>query len=157
MYPCDLTDDESVEALVEEMLKEQAHGHRHAGQQRRPVDPRSVQLCYDRFHDYERAMAINYFGAVRLILALLPHMTERRFGHVVNVSSIGVQGTRRGSRRTWRQGGAGLFRRIVATENHGDGITFTTVHMPLVRTPMIGPTKHLRRVPDNPPSRRRTW
>jgi NAD(P)-dependent dehydrogenase (short-subunit alcohol dehydrogenase family) len=52
---------------------------------------RSIKLSYDRFHDFERTMQLNYYGPVRLVLALLPHMTERRFGHVVNISSIGVQ------------------------------------------------------------------
>jgi NAD(P)-dependent dehydrogenase (short-subunit alcohol dehydrogenase family) len=52
---------------------------------------RSVKLSYDRFHDYERTMQLNYFGAVRLILMLLPSMTARRRGHIINVSSIGVQ------------------------------------------------------------------
>jgi NAD(P)-dependent dehydrogenase (short-subunit alcohol dehydrogenase family) len=93
-------------------------------------------------HDYERAMAINYFGAVRLILAVLPHMSERKFGHIVNVSSIGVQGIApRFSAYAASKAALDYFSRIAATETHGDGITFTTIHMPLVRTPMIRPTK----------------
>jgi NAD(P)-dependent dehydrogenase (short-subunit alcohol dehydrogenase family) len=79
---------------------------------------------------------------VRLILALLPHMTERRFGHIVNVSSIGVQGIApRFSAYVASKAALDYFSKIAATETHGAGVTFTTVHMPLVRTPMIRPTK----------------
>ncbi len=103
---------------------------------------RSVRLSYDRFHDYERTMAINYFGAVRLILGLLPHMTQRRFGHIVNVSSIGVQANPpRFSAYVASKAALDAFSRIVATETYGDGVSFTSIHMPLVRTPMISPTK----------------
>jgi NAD(P)-dependent dehydrogenase (short-subunit alcohol dehydrogenase family) len=141
VYPADLTDEESVHKAVEAMLAE--HGRidmlvNNAGRSIR----RSIKLSYDRFHDYERAMAINYFGAVRLILAVLPHMSERKFGHIVNVSSIGVQGIApRFSAYAASKAALDYFSRIAATETHGDGITFTTIHMPLVRTPMIRPTK----------------
>jgi NAD(P)-dependent dehydrogenase (short-subunit alcohol dehydrogenase family) len=140
-YPADLTDEESVHKAVDAMLAE--HGRidmlvNNAGRSIR----RSIRLSYDRFHDYERAMAINYFGAVRLILAVLPHMSERKFGHIVNVSSIGVQGIApRFSAYAASKAALDYFSRIAATETHGDGITFTTIHMPLVRTPMIRPTK----------------
>ncbi|MEV0073308.1 SDR family oxidoreductase [Amycolatopsis sp. NPDC050768] len=141
VYPADLTDEESVHKAVDAMLAE--HGRidmlvNNAGRSIR----RSIKLSYDRIHDYERAMAINYFGAVRLILAVLPHMSERKFGHIVNVSSIGVQGIApRFSAYAASKAALDYFSRIAATETHGDGITFTTIHMPLVRTPMIRPTK----------------
>ncbi|OLF15301.1 SDR family oxidoreductase [Actinophytocola xanthii] len=141
VYPCDLTDDESVAKVVERMLVEQPGVDMLVNNAGRSIR-RSVQLSYDRMHDYERAMAINYFAAVRLILALLPHMIERRFGHIVNVSSIGVQGIApRFSAYVASKAALDYFSKIVATETHGAGITFTTVHMPLVRTPMIRPTK----------------
>ncbi|RJQ77360.1 SDR family oxidoreductase [Amycolatopsis panacis] len=141
VYPADLTDGDSVHKAVDAMLAE--HGRidmlvNNAGRSIR----RSIKLSYDRMHDYERAMAINYFGAVRLILAVLPHMSERKFGHIVNVSSIGVQGIApRFSAYAASKAALDYFSRIAATETHGDGITFTTIHMPLVRTPMIRPTK----------------
>ncbi|WP_326566079.1 SDR family oxidoreductase [Amycolatopsis rhabdoformis] len=141
VYPADLTDEDSVHKAVDAMLAE--HGRidmlvNNAGRSIR----RSIKLSYDRMHDYERAMAINYFGAVRLILAVLPHMSERKFGHIVNVSSIGVQGIApRFSAYAASKAALDYFSRIAATETHGDGITFTTIHMPLVRTPMIRPTK----------------
>jgi thioester reductase-like protein len=141
VYPCDLTDDESVRKVVARMLAEQPGVDMLVNNAGRSIR-RSVRLSYDRMHDYERAMAINYFGAVRLILALLPHMTERKFGHIVNVSSIGVQGIApRFSAYVASKAALDYFSKIVATETHGAGVTFTTVHMPLVRTPMIRPTK----------------
>ncbi|MTD54242.1 SDR family oxidoreductase [Amycolatopsis pithecellobii] len=141
VYPADLTDEESINKLVKQIIEE--HGRidmlvNNAGRSIR----RSIKLSYDRFHDYERAMAINYFGAVRLILAVLPHMSERKFGHIVNVSSIGVQGIApRFSAYVASKAALDYFSKIAATETHGDGVTFTTIHMPLVRTPMIRPTK----------------
>jgi NAD(P)-dependent dehydrogenase (short-subunit alcohol dehydrogenase family) len=140
VYTCDVTDGEAVDALVKQLVAE--HGGvdmlvNNAGRSIR----RSVKLSYDRFHDYERTMAINYFGAVRLTLALMPSMAERRFGHIVNISSIGVQtNPPRFSAYVASKAALDAFARVASSETYGDGITFTTVHMPLVRTPMIRPT-----------------
>jgi thioester reductase-like protein/short-subunit dehydrogenase len=140
-YPCDLTDGESVHKIVQQIVGD--HGGvdmlvNNAGRSIR----RSVTLSYDRFHDYERAMAINYFGSVRLILEVLPYMIGQKFGHIVNVSSIGVQGIApRFSAYVASKAALDYFSKVAATETHGDGVTFTTIHMPLVRTPMISPTK----------------
>lgn len=150
-YPTDLTDEESVRKTIEQMLTEHQGIDMLVNNAGRSIR-RSVRLSYDRMHDYERAMAINYFGAVRLILGLLPHMTERRFGHIVNVSSIGVQGIApRFSAYVASKAALDYFARIVATETHGEGISFTTVHMPLVRTPMIRPTKMYEAFPTKSP------
>jgi thioester reductase-like protein len=141
VYSVDLTDEESIEACVKQMLSD--HGGvdmlvNNAGRSIR----RSIQLSYDRIHDFERTMALNYFGPVRLLLALLPSMTERRFGHVVNVSSIGVQtNPPRFSAYVASKAALDAFSRVVSSELIGDGVTFTNIHMPLVRTPMIAPTR----------------
>lgn len=141
-YSCDITDAESVDATVKSMVADHAETGidmlvNNAGRSIR----RSVKLELDRFHDFERTMAINYFGAIRLTTALLPHMIERRFGHVVDISSIGVQtGPPRFSAYVASKAALDAWARIVATEVIGDGVTFTTIHMPLVRTPMIAPT-----------------
>ena len=146
-YPCDLTDEESVNKAVAAMLAEHDGVDMLVNNAGRSIR-RSVARSYDRFHDFERAMAINYFGAVRLILALLPQMTERRFGHIVNVSSIGVQGIApRFSAYVASKAALDYFSKIVATETHGAGITFTTVHMPLVRTADDPADQDLRGVP----------
>jgi NAD(P)-dependent dehydrogenase (short-subunit alcohol dehydrogenase family) len=141
VHPCDLSSLEAIDDLVAEVLKE--HGRvdmlvNNAGRSIR----RSVALSYDRFHDYERTMQLNYFGAIRMILGLLPSMTDNRSGHIVNVSSIGVQtNPPRFSAYVASKAALDAFTRIVATEVVGRGVTFTTIHMPLVRTPMIAPTK----------------
>ena len=103
---------------------------------------RSVALSYDRFHDFERTIQLNYLGPIKLMLGLLPHMRERRSGHIVNVSSIGVQ-TNPPRFRAYVASKAALdaWTRVVSSETIGDNVTFTTIHMPLVRTPMIAPTK----------------
>jgi short-subunit dehydrogenase len=142
VYPCDITDTEAVAATVKQMIADHPAGIdslvNNAGRSIR----RSVQLSYDRMHDYERTMTLNYFAAVRMILALMPHMSERRFGHVVNVSSIGVQAAPpRFSAYVASKAALDAFSRVVASETYGDGVTFTTIHMPLVRTPMIRPTR----------------
>jgi NAD(P)-dependent dehydrogenase (short-subunit alcohol dehydrogenase family) len=151
VYSCDITDGDSVGSLVEAVIGD--HGWvdmlvNNAGRSIR----RSVRRSYDRFHDYERTMAINYFGAVRLTMALLPHMSRRKFGHVVNISSIGVQtNPPRFSAYLGSKAALDAFTRVVASETLGDGITFTTIHMPLVRTPMIAPTTIYNAFPTRSP------
>ena len=103
---------------------------------------RSVELAYDRFHDYERTMQVNYFGAVRLILALLPSMRARKSGHIINISSIGTQtNPPRFSAYVASKAALDAFSRVIASEVIDDGVHITTIHMPLVRTPMIAPTR----------------
>ncbi|WP_089251361.1 SDR family oxidoreductase [Rhodococcoides kyotonense] len=139
-YPCDVTDTESVDQTVKAILSE--HGHvdmlvNNAGRSIR----RSLYRSTDRLHDFERTMAVNYFGAVRLVLALLPHMRRRRFGHIVNISSAAVQGhTPRFAAYVASKAALDGFADVAAAETLSDGITFTTIHMPLVATPMIAPT-----------------
>ncbi|WP_072806637.1 SDR family oxidoreductase [Rhodococcoides yunnanense] len=139
-YPCDVTDTESVDQTVKSILSE--HGHvdmlvNNAGRSIR----RSLYRSTDRLHDFERTMAVNYFGAVRLVLAFLPHMRQRRFGHIVNVSSASVQGhTPRFAAYVASKAALDGFSDVAAAETLSDGITFTTIHMPLVATPMITPS-----------------
>ena len=103
---------------------------------------RSVEVSYDRFHDYERTVKLNYLGTIKLILGVLPHMREKKAGHIVNVSSIGVQtNPPRFSAYVASKAALDAFTRVVSSETIGDNVTFTTIHMPLVRTPMIAPTK----------------
>ena len=141
VYPCDLSDTDAIERMATAALER--HGRvdvlvNNAGRSIR----RSVALSYDRFHDFERTMALNYFGPVALILALLPTMRERNFGRIVNVSSIGVQtNTPRFSAYVASKAALDAFSRCIASEIVDDGVTITTVHMPLVRTPMIEPTR----------------
>jgi NAD(P)-dependent dehydrogenase (short-subunit alcohol dehydrogenase family) len=140
-YSADLSDLESIDALVERILAEHVRVDMLVNNAGRSIR-RSIALSHDRFHDFERTMALNYFGAIRLTMGLLPHMRERGFGHVVNVSSIGAQtNPPRFSAYVASKAALDAWTRVVSSEVVGDGITFTTIHMPLVRTPMIAPTK----------------
>jgi thioester reductase-like protein/short-subunit dehydrogenase involved in D-alanine esterification of teichoic acids len=141
VYAADLSDMDSVERLVGRVLADHRHVDMLVNNAGRSIR-RSISLSYDRFHDFERTMQLNYFGAVKLIIGLLPHMRERGFGHIVNISSIGVQANPpRFSAYVASKAALDAFTRVVASEVVGDGVTFTTIHMPLVRTPMIAPTK----------------
>jgi thioester reductase-like protein len=141
VYAADLADMESVDRLVERVLADHRNVDMLVNNAGRSIR-RSIALSYDRFHDFERTMQLNYFGAVKLIIGLLPHMRERGSGHIVNISSIGVQtNPPRFSAYVASKAALDAFTRVVASELVGDGVTFTTIHMPLVRTPMIAPTK----------------
>ena len=146
-FTCDVTDSASVDATVKDILGRFGHVDYLVNNAGRSIR-RSVDASTDRLHDYERVMAVNYFGAVRMVLALLPHWRERRFGHVVNVSSAGVQATSpRYSAYLPSKAALDTFAEVVATETLSDHITFTTIHMPLVRTPMIAPSARLNPMP----------
>ena len=109
---------------------------------------RAVENSYDRIHDYERTMAVNYFGALRLTLAVLPMMQRKRAGHIINISSIGVlTNAPRFSAYVASKAALDSFTRCAASEYADVGIKFTTINMPLVRTPMIAPTKIYQNVP----------
>jgi NAD(P)-dependent dehydrogenase (short-subunit alcohol dehydrogenase family) len=95
----------------------------------------------DRFHDFERTMQLNYFGAIALIMAALPSMKDNGGGHIINITSIGGQTyPPRFSAYVASKAALDAYSRCLASEVVADGIDVTTVHMPLVRTPMIAPT-----------------
>ena len=140
VHPANLSDLDDAERVVEEILAE--HGRvdvlvNNAGRSIR----RSIGNSYDRFHDFQRTMQLNYFGALKLIMGFLPGMRERRTGHIINVSSIGAQtNTPRFSAYVASKSALDAFSRSIASEIIEDGVSVTTVYMPLVRTPMIAPT-----------------
>jgi thioester reductase-like protein/short-subunit dehydrogenase len=152
-FTCDVTDSASVEHTVKDILGRFDHVDYLVNNAGRSIRRSVVNSC-DRLHDYERVMAVNYFGAVRMVLALLPHWRERRFGHVVNVSSAGVQ-ARNPKYSSYLPTKAALdaFSDVVGSEVLSDHITFTNIHMPLVRTPMIVPSHRLNPVPAISPER----
>ena len=140
VHPANLSELEDVERVVAEIVAE--HGRvdilvNNAGRSIR----RSIGNSYDRFHDYQRTMQLNYFGALKLIMGFLPGMRERKTGHIINVSSIGAQtNTPRFSAYVASKSALDAFSRSIASEIVDDGVNITTVYMPLVRTPMIAPT-----------------
>src|SRR5438874_1830367 len=140
VHPADLSDIDDIERLANEVVDEYGGVDVLVNNAGRSIR-RSVKASYDRFHDYERTMKLNYFGALRLILSFMPGMRERKGGHIINVSSIGVQtNTPRFSAYVASKAALDAFSRCVAPEVVSDRVFFTTVYMPLVRTPMIAPT-----------------
>jgi thioester reductase-like protein len=141
VYSADLSDMDAIDDVVAQILADHPAVDFLVNNAGRSIR-RSIKLSEDRFHDFERTVQLNYFGAIKMIMALLPHMRERRSGHIVNVSSIGVQtNPPRFSAYVASKAALDSWTRVVSSEVVGDGITFTTIHMPLVRTPMIAPTK----------------
>jgi NAD(P)-dependent dehydrogenase (short-subunit alcohol dehydrogenase family) len=147
MYSCDVSETASCDALVARVLKD--HGAcdyliNNAGRSIR----RGIINSFDRFHDFERTMQLNYFGALRLIMGFLPKMIEHKRGHIINISSIGVlSNAPRFSAYVASKSALDSFSACAASEFIDKGINFTTINMPLVRTPMIAPTKMYENVP----------
>lgn len=109
---------------------------------------RAIESSYDRFHDFQRTMDLNYFGCLRVTMGLLPGMVAKRKGHVVNISSIGVlTNAPRFSAYVASKAALDAWTRCASSEFADVGVTFTTINMPLVRTPMIAPTKIYNNVP----------
>jgi len=147
VHPCDLSNADDIDRMATEVID--AHGVPHvlvnnAGRSIR----RSVRRSYERFHDYQRTMQLNYFGAVKLILDLLPGMRLRGSGHIINISTMGLQtNTPRYSAYLASKAALDAFSRSIAPEVIDDGVHVTTIYMPLVKTPMIAPTKIYDRFP----------
>ena len=147
IYAADVADIHSCDALIRRVLDD--HGRvdiliNNAGRSIR----RSIEHSLDRFHDYERTMQLNYFGALRLIMGFIPTMLEKKRGHVINISSIGVlSNAPRFSAYVSSKAALDAFSRCAVAEFSDSGIEFTTINMPLVRTPMIAPTKLYQHIP----------
>ena len=154
-YSCDISVAADCNDLVRDVLAD--HGRvdiliNNAGRSIR----RSVRYSYDRFHDFERTMDLNYFGALRLILGFLPSMEENESGHIINISSIGVLASPpRFSAYVASKAALDAFSHCAAPEYGEQHIIFTTIHMPLVRTPMIAPTGLYKAFPTLSPQQAR--
>ncbi len=146
-YPADIADMGDADRFVQLLI--QNHGGvdfliNNAGRSIR----RAIEGSYDRFHDFERTMQLNYFGCLRVTMGFLPGMVAKRKGHVVNISSIGVlTNAPRFSAYVASKSALDAWTRCASSEFADQGITFTTINMPLVRTPMIAPTKIYQNVP----------
>ncbi|WP_153147254.1 SDR family oxidoreductase [Dechloromonas sp. H13] len=146
-YVGDLADMASAEAVTQQVLAE--HGVvdiliNNAGRSIR----RAIENSFDRFHDFERTMQLNYFGALKVSMGVLPKMVEQKRGHIINISSIGVlTNAPRFSAYVASKSALDAWTRCAASEFADRGIYFTTINMPLVKTPMIAPTKLYDQVP----------
>jgi short-subunit dehydrogenase len=155
-HVCDMSEPGSIEALLAKLATEAPIDVlvNNAGRSIR----RSLAHSYDRLHDFERTMQLNYFGALRLTMGLLPGMRTRRNGHVINISSAGVQVyTPRFAAYIASKAAFDAFSQVAAGEVLGDNVHFTTVYMPLVRTPMIAPTKGYEYAPALSPEEAADW
>jgi NAD(P)-dependent dehydrogenase (short-subunit alcohol dehydrogenase family) len=147
IYACDVSDMASCDTLIARVLRD--HGTcdylvNNAGRSIR----RGIINSFDRFHDFERTMQLNYFGSLRLVMGFLPKMLEQKSGHIINVSSIGVlSNAPRFSAYVASKAAMDAFSACAASEFLDKGISFTTINMPLVRTPMIAPTRMYENVP----------
>ena len=146
-YATDIADMQDCDRFVQQLVAD--HGGvdfliNNAGRSIR----RAIESSYDRFHDFERTMQLNYFGCLRVTMGFLPGMVEKRKGHVVNISSIGVlTNAPRFSAYVASKAALDAWTRCASSEFADQGITFTTINMPLVRTPMIAPTQIYNNVP----------
>ena len=147
IFPCDLNDMNAIDEVSKHIIASVDHIDiliNNAGRSIR----RAVHESVDRFHDFERTMQLNYFGAVRLVLNILPQMMVRKDGHIINISSIGVlANATRFSAYVASKAALDAFSRCLSAEVHSHKIAITSVYMPLVRTPMIAPTKIYKYVP----------
>ncbi|MFT5711517.1 MAG: NAD(P)-dependent dehydrogenase (short-subunit alcohol dehydrogenase family) [Halioglobus sp.] len=141
IYQADVSNMEDCDRLIAQVLEN--HGFvdvliNNAGRSIR----RSLELSFDRFHDFERTMQVNYFGAVRLIMGLAPSMIEAKKGHIINISSISaLTPSPRFSAYVASKSALDAWTRAAAVEFSDRNVRFTTINMPLVRTPMIAATK----------------
>lgn len=146
-YPADIADMADCDRFVKQLIED--HGGvdfliNNAGRSIR----RAIESSYDRFHDYERTMQLNYFGSLRVTMGVLPGMVAKKKGHVVNISSIGVlTNAPRFSAYVASKAALDAWTRCASSEFADQGISFTTINMPLVRTPMIAPTGLYNNVP----------
>lgn len=154
-YACDVADLDACDKLVTDVTADFGGADiliNNAGRSIR----RSVRYSYDRFHDFERTMQLNYFGALRLIMGFLPGMEQREQGQVINISSIGVlTSPPRFSAYVASKAALDAFSLCAAPEFSRCNIEFTTIHMPLVRTPMIAPTGLYKAFPTLSPEQAR--
>jgi NAD(P)-dependent dehydrogenase (short-subunit alcohol dehydrogenase family) len=146
-FAADLSDLEACDAIIDRIIAEMGTIDILVNNAGRSIR-RSIASSYDRFHDFERCMQLNYFGSLRLIMRVLPVMQKRRRGQIINISSIGVlSNAPRFSAYVSSKAALDAFSRCAASEFSDTGVSFTTINMPLVRTPMIAPTRIYDNVP----------
>ncbi len=146
-FSADLAEMEACDAVLEQIFAKMGSIDILVNNAGRSIR-RGIASSYDRFHDYERVMQLNYFGSLRMILGVLPVMEKKRRGHIINISSIGVlSNAPRFSAYVASKAALDAFSRCASSEYSDTGVKFTTINMPLVRTPMIAPTKIYENVP----------
>jgi short-subunit dehydrogenase/thioester reductase-like protein len=126
-HPADLSDPDDLDRVTAEILEQH---------ERVDILVNNAGRSIRRSVKYQ-----NYFGALKMILAFLPGMRVRKSGHIINISSYSVQmNTPRFAAYAASKQALDQFSRCIASEIIEDRVHITTIHMPLVRTPMIAPT-----------------
>lgn len=147
IYPTDITKNDDAQQCIEKILSEHKTVDVLINNAARSIR-RPIMEALDRLHDYERTMQINYFAAVRLTLALLPHFLANGHGHVVNVSTMSTQvPIPLFSAYLASKSALESFSRSLKMELGDQGINVSIVYFPMVRTPMSSKTKiykHMR-------------
>tara|TARA_R110001592_G_scaffold61350_4_gene186951 strand:- start:7159 stop:9162 length:2004 start_codon:yes stop_codon:yes gene_type:complete len=144
IFSCDLSDLESCDELVQKIKS--TYGtvdilFSNAGRSIR----RSISKSQGRFHDLERTMQLNYFGAARLILGLLPGMIEQGGGQVIHSSSMGtISATPRFGPYMASKIALDTLMDSMAAEFANKNIIFSVIKFPLVQTPMVAPTSEFK-------------
>jgi NAD(P)-dependent dehydrogenase (short-subunit alcohol dehydrogenase family) len=147
VYPTDLSDVEACRTMVQRVIADLGRVDVLVNNAGRSIR-RAVLHSLDRFHDFERTMQLNYFGAIACILEVVTGMRERGRGQIINISSIGAQTyPPRFAAYVASKAALDAFSRCLAPEIAGDGVAITEIHMPLVRTPMIAPTSIYKSFP----------
>jgi short-subunit dehydrogenase len=146
-YAVDLADPEQADAVAARLLAEHPRIDVLVNNAGRSIR-RPITASVDRVHDYERTMAINYFGAVRLTLALVPRFVEQGHGHVVVSSSMSTQvPIPLFSAYLASKAALESFTRSLTAELGHQGVTATVVYFPMVRTEMSGATAIYQAMP----------
>lgn len=157
IYPADLSKAKAVEDCAAAILAEHPQIDVLVNNAGRSIR-RPVRESFDRMHDFERTMELNYYAAVRLCLRLLPGMLERGSGHIVNVSSMSVMmPTPNFAAYVASKSALEGFSRTLAAELVGSGVHVSVVNFPLVKTAMTAPTLIYRYVPQMSPKRAAGW
>jgi NAD(P)-dependent dehydrogenase (short-subunit alcohol dehydrogenase family) len=157
-YACDLSDLDAVDELVATLQRELGGIDvliNNAGRSIR----RPLAESLERWHDVERTMQLNYYSPLRLIRGLAPGMRERRDGHIINVSTWGVLTESQPLFAAYNASKSALtaVSRVIETEWAKDGVHSTTLYYPLVKTPMIAPTRAYDGVPGLSASEAADW
>jgi len=144
---CDISDLDDCDRLCNRVISEYGSVDVLVNNAGRSIR-RSVLKSTDRFHDYQRTMQLNYFGAVRIAMNLIPSMVNRGGGQIINISTLGVQtGVPRFSAYLGSKFALEGWTMAAQNELAHKGIDFTLINYPLVRTPMIAPTRAYDRFP----------
>ncbi len=147
IYPADLRNKEEMDGLLT-FIHELPNGLDIVVSNAGLSIKRSIPDSLDRYHDFTRTMAINYFAPVQLLLSTIP-ILKRNEGHFINISTVNALlipipywAAYQASKTAFD-----VWLRSATSELNAMGISTTSIYLPLVRTPMILPTAAYRKMP----------